>query len=92
MKILQELPLVARARQLRHTFVQGLDEKHIHRAFVRGNVDEAARAYQLREVQVRVEPDVEWADVVRTVDGARTCCGSKRLAVAIDRGEPAPPQ
>jgi hypothetical protein len=28
MKILQELPLVARARQLRHTFVQGADEKH----------------------------------------------------------------
>jgi hypothetical protein len=28
MKILQELPLVSRARQLRHTFVQGADEKH----------------------------------------------------------------
>jgi len=28
MKILQELPLVARARQLRHTYVQGVDEKH----------------------------------------------------------------
>jgi hypothetical protein len=28
MRILQELPLVARARQLRHTFVQGADEKH----------------------------------------------------------------
>ena len=28
MKILQELPLVQRARQLRHTFVQGADEKH----------------------------------------------------------------
>ena len=28
MKILQELPLVARARQLRHTFVQGADEKY----------------------------------------------------------------
>ena len=28
MKILQELPLVERARQLRHTFVQGLDEKY----------------------------------------------------------------
>ncbi len=28
MKILQELSLVARARQLRHTFVQGADEKH----------------------------------------------------------------
>jgi hypothetical protein len=27
MKILQELPLVARARQLRHTFVEGADEK-----------------------------------------------------------------
>jgi hypothetical protein len=28
MKVLQELPLVARARQLRHTFVLGADEKH----------------------------------------------------------------
>ena len=28
MKILQELPLVERARQLRHTYVQGADEKH----------------------------------------------------------------
>lgn len=28
MKILQELPLVTRARQLRHTFVLGADEKH----------------------------------------------------------------
>ena len=28
MKILQELPLVARARQLRHTYLQGADEKH----------------------------------------------------------------
>lgn len=27
MKILEELPLVPRARQLRHTFVQGADEK-----------------------------------------------------------------
>src|ERR1043166_6398094 len=28
MKILKELDLVARARQLRHTFVQGADEKY----------------------------------------------------------------
>ena len=28
MKILKELELVARARQLRHTFVQGADEKY----------------------------------------------------------------
>ena len=28
MKILQELPLVERARQLRHTYVEGLDGKH----------------------------------------------------------------
>jgi hypothetical protein len=27
-KILQELPPVEHARQLRHTFVQGIDEKH----------------------------------------------------------------
>ena len=28
MKLLQELPLVERARQLRHTYVEGLDGKH----------------------------------------------------------------
>jgi hypothetical protein len=28
MKVLQELPLVERARQLRHTFVEGLDGRH----------------------------------------------------------------
>jgi hypothetical protein len=28
MKVLQELPLVERARQLRHTYVEGLDGKH----------------------------------------------------------------
>lgn len=27
MKVIQELPLVAKARQLRHTFVEGADEK-----------------------------------------------------------------
>jgi hypothetical protein len=28
MKLIQELPLVAQARQLRHTFVEGADGKH----------------------------------------------------------------
>ena len=28
MRLIQELPLIKRARQLRHTFLQGADEKH----------------------------------------------------------------
>jgi hypothetical protein len=70
--------------------VQGLDEKHIHRAFVRGNVEDAIKAYKIREVVVAVQPEVEWADVVRALDGARTCCGRKRTPVALvtDASEP----
>jgi hypothetical protein len=57
--------------------------RHIHRTFVREDVREAVKEYQLSEVEVRVNPSAEWADVVRAVDGARTCCYEKKVLSAI---------
>ncbi len=54
--------------------VQRVDAKHIDRAHLRQLVREAIRVSKLREVVVYVPPDMEWADVVRSVDAARTCC------------------
>jgi hypothetical protein len=48
---------------------------HIDRVFVRQLMHQAVRDYRLKKVQV-VIPDASlaWADVVRSIDGARTCC------------------
>jgi biopolymer transport protein ExbD len=59
--------------------------RHVHRTFVREDVREAVKEYGLRGVEVRVSPDVEWADVVRAVDGARTCCFETKVASALAR-------
>lgn len=53
--------------------VQRGDKLHVDRAFTRELVREAVNAYGLRDVLVDVPADLEWADVVRAVDGARTC-------------------
>lgn len=47
---------------------------HVSTAYVREFVREAIGGYGLTEVRVFVRPSVEWADVIRAVDGARTCC------------------
>jgi hypothetical protein len=61
--------------------VQSADRKHISRAFVRELIRDAVEAYDLHDVDVQVTGDLYWADVVRTVDGARTCCG--KIAVRV---------
>ncbi|MEZ4360406.1 MAG: hypothetical protein R3B48_09510 [Kofleriaceae bacterium] len=61
--------------------------RHIHRAFVRETVRDVVKKWGMREIEVYVDPAMEWADVVRVVDGARTCCGPKagvRVRVARD--------
>ncbi len=65
--------------------VQSSDKKHVNRAFVREIVRDAVAAYDLTEVEVHVVPELEWADVVRTIDGARTCCGAKVINVNLAR-------
>lgn len=47
---------------------------HVSTASVREFIREAVRGYSLNDVRVFARPTVEWADVVRAIDGARTCC------------------
>jgi hypothetical protein len=63
--------------------VQGADKKHVQRAFVRETIRDAVKAYGITEVDVMVTPDLEWADVVKTIDGARTCCGDTDVRVKL---------
>lgn len=63
--------------------VQSADKRHVNRAFVRETIREAVDAYGLTEVDAVVQPDVQWADVVRTVDGARTCCKGRVVKVKL---------
>jgi len=63
--------------------VQGADKKHVQRAFVRETIRDAVKAYGITEVDVMVTPDLEWADVVKTIDGARTCCADVDVKVKL---------
>ena len=63
---------------------------HIPRAFVRETLRKAVKEYDRTSVSVVLDPTMEWADVVRAIDGARTCCGSTKIRVAIRNQEPKP--
>lgn len=54
--------------------VQTMSKKNIDRGFVRGLMSEAVNQYRLYDVDVEAQGDIRWIDVVRAVDGARTCC------------------
>jgi hypothetical protein len=64
--------------------VQRSDRKHISRAFVRELTREATRAYGLADVTVESPPKLGWADVVRAIDGARTCCKETKPRVTLE--------
>jgi len=63
--------------------VQRGDKTHVDRAFTRELVREAVKGYQLHDVLVDVPADLEWGDVVRAVDGARTCCFEDKVRVRL---------
>jgi hypothetical protein len=63
--------------------VQRGDKLHVDRAFTRELVREAVNAYGLRDVLVDVPADLEWADVVRSVDGARTAFFHEKTAARV---------
>jgi hypothetical protein len=54
--------------------VQSSDRKHISRAYVRELTNEAVREYGLRDIEAYIPKQLDWANVVRIIDGARTCC------------------
>jgi hypothetical protein len=68
--------------------VQRGDKIHISRAYTRELVREAMRAYRLTDVEVILPPELGWGDVVRALDGARTCCADTTMRVRI-KGFPA---
>ena len=63
--------------------VQRGDRSHVDRAFTRELVREAVKGYGLHDVLVDVPADLEWADVVRAVDGSRTCCFEDKVRVRL---------
>lgn len=54
--------------------VESGDRQHISAVFVRSAMRKAVAEYEIRQARVVPDPDVRWADLVRTVDGVRTCC------------------
>lgn len=60
------------------------DRKHISAAFVREVVRKAVAEYDLHQGRVDIDDDILWADLVRALDGARTCC-KQPFKVALRR-------
>lgn len=65
--------------------VQSPDGKYIDRAFLRELVREQVKMFDVQTVEVEVAGGLPWADVVRTIDGARTCCYETEVAVRMKR-------
>jgi len=65
--------------------VQPLDRVRIDRAYTRKLVREASDAYGLTDVDLQVARSLPWADVVRAIDGARTCCKDRTIRVKLQR-------
>ncbi len=63
--------------------VQSPDGKYIDRAFLRELVREQVKTFDVQTVEVEVASGLPWADVVRTIDGARTCCYETEVAVRL---------
>ena len=57
----------------------------IDRAHTRRLVREAVMEYKLFDINVQVAPKQKWADVVRILDGARTCCRGTTMRVKLNR-------
>jgi hypothetical protein len=64
---------------------QAMDTVRIDLAYTRKLVREASYAYGLTDVDAQVAPSLSWADAVRTVDGARTCCKDRTIRVKLQR-------
>jgi hypothetical protein len=69
------------------TCVSRGDHLHIDRAFVRQLLAQAVREYGLKRIHVVIDPALSWADGLRAIDGARTCCGDHAgLEVSVEPG------
>lgn len=65
--------------------VEGADHRNISSLYVREAVQKAVAEYDIMQALVVPDADARWGDIVRTIDGARTCCGARQFRVAIAR-------
>jgi hypothetical protein len=63
--------------------VQSGTKDYIERAYVRELVREQVKQFSIQQVEVELPATLPWADVVRTLDGARTCCKSQNIEVSV---------
>jgi len=63
--------------------VQSPDSSYIDRAFLREQVRKQVKTFDIQTVEVELQSGLPWADVVRTIDGARTCCYETKVAVRL---------
>ncbi len=63
--------------------VQAVDKSYIDIAHTRTLVREAVKGYHLTDVNVEIAPNLPWADVVRTIDGARTAVRGTEIRVEL---------
>ncbi|MBK9071499.1 MAG: hypothetical protein IPL79_10920 [Myxococcales bacterium] len=55
----------------------------ISRANVREAMREAIKQYGVTEVMIRMDEQAAWLDMVKAVDGVRTCCGKTAMKAAV---------
>jgi hypothetical protein len=70
--------------------VQSVASAHVERAFVRELVREQVKLFNLPRVEVELPATLSWADVVRAIDGGRTCCFETKVSVHLAAPAPAP--
>jgi hypothetical protein len=63
--------------------VQSGTKKYIERAFLRELVREQVKMFEVTQVEIELPTTIRWADVVRTIDGSRTCCEGTRMRVRL---------
>ncbi len=65
--------------------VESADRRNVSSLYVREAVQKAVAEYDIMQALVVPDADARWGDIVRTIDGARTCCGARQFRVAIAR-------
>jgi hypothetical protein len=69
--------------------VQSGTKDYIDRAYLRELVREQVKYFELTQVEVDLPVTLHWADVVRAIDGARTCCRGTAMLVRLKPPAPA---
>ena len=65
------------------THVQSFDNQHIAKSFIREAMTPLVAKYNVHDVEVTADPAMHWVDVVRAVDGARTCCTGVEMRASL---------